>query len=106
MQNPGVPMPPLKIRFPCFFAGVVRVAATLDAQSPAGQGKTAQDSAKQNAPAILPDASLGQATLLMQQGKNEEALKFLESIAAAEPARRGVVRQIGIAYYRKSDFLK
>ena len=52
------------------------------------------------------DTSLGQATLLMQQGKNEEALKFLESIAAADPARRGVMRQIGIVYYRKNDFLK
>jgi len=47
-----------------------------------------------------------QATRLMQQGKNEEALALLESIAAAEPARRGVTRQIGIAYYRKNDFLK
>jgi len=42
----------------------------------------------------------------MQQGKNEEALKFLESVAAADPARRGVVRQIGIVYYRKNDFVK
>jgi tetratricopeptide (TPR) repeat protein len=42
----------------------------------------------------------------MQQGKNVEALALLESIAAAEPARRGVVRQIGIANYRKGDFLK
>jgi len=31
--------------------------------------------------------------------------RLLESIAAAEPARRGVLRQIGIANYRKGDFL-
>ncbi len=78
----------------------------LDAQSAAAQGKVVEESMKQIAPVAPPDGSLGQATLLMQQGKNEEALKFLESIAAAEPARRGVVRQIGIAYYRKNDFLK
>ena len=42
----------------------------------------------------------------MQQGKNDEALALLESIAAAEPTRRGVLRQIGIANYRKGDFLK
>src|SRR6266849_4469821 len=78
----------------------------LDAQSAAAQEKTVQGSVKQNAPSAPRDGSLGQATLLMQQGKNEEALKFLESIAAAEPTRRGVVRQMGIAYYRKNDFLK
>src|SRR5712664_724082 len=78
----------------------------LDAQSAAAQGKTVEESVKQNAPAAPRDGSLGQATLLMQQGKNEEALKFLERIAAAEPARRRMVRQIGIAYYRKNDFLK
>jgi len=42
----------------------------------------------------------------MQKGKNDEALTLLESIASTEPARRGVARQIGIANYRKGDFLK
>src|SRR6266849_5844586 len=99
-------MPSLQFSIPFFLAGLLTVCVNLDAQSPPGQGKTAQDSAKQNHPAILPDASLEQATLLLQQGKHDEALKLLESIAAADPARRRVVRQIGIAYYRKSDFLK
>jgi tetratricopeptide (TPR) repeat protein len=87
-------------------AGSLAVCLNLDAQSPPVQAETVQDSAKQNAPAALPDASLEQATLLMRQGKNDEALMLLESIAAADPARRGVVRQIGIANYRKGDFLK
>src|SRR5882762_1881234 len=99
-------MPSLNFRITFFLAGSLAVYLNLNAQSPPAQEKTVQDSARENAPATVTDASLGQATLLMQQGKNEEALKFLESIAAAEPARRGVVRQIGIAYYRKSDFLK
>src|SRR6266849_2499072 len=99
-------MPSLQFSIPFFLAGLLTVCVNLDAQSPPGQGKTAQDSAKQNHPAILADASLEQATLLLQQGRHDEALKLLESIAAADPARRRVVRQIGIAYYRKSDFLK
>src|SRR5467141_3773175 len=99
-------MPFFHFRTALLVAGLLAAKLNLDAQSPPAQGGTNQDSAKQNAPAMPPDASLGQATLLMQQGKNEEALKFLESIAAAEPARRGVVRQIGIVYYRKNDFLK
>src|SRR5882672_8089087 len=97
-------MPSLNFRITFFLAGSLAVYLNLNAQSPPAQEKTVQDSARENATPT--DASLGQATLLMQQGKNEEALKFLESIAAAEPARRGVVRQIGIAYYRKNDFLK
>jgi len=78
----------------------------LDAQSAAAQRQTLQDSERQNAPVASPDTSLGQATLLMQQGKNDAALALLESIAVADPTRRGVVRQMGIAYYRKNDFLK
>src|SRR6266852_31034 len=94
-------MPSHNFRSTFLLATSLAFGVRLDAQ-----GQTPQDSERQIAPVAPPDGSLGQATLLMQQGKNEEALKFLESIAAAEPARRGVVRQIGIAYYRKNDFLK
>ncbi len=90
-----------------FLVGCLLAAGlNLAGQSPPVQEKSGQDSTKQNAPAVLSDASLGQATLLMQQGKNDAALALLESIAVADPARRGVVRQMGIAYYRKNDFLK
>jgi len=87
-------------------AGLFAAGLGLDAQLAAAQGNTNQDSAKQNAPAVPPDASVAQATLLIQQGKHDAALTLLESIAAADPARRGVARQIGIAYYRKNDFMK
>jgi tetratricopeptide (TPR) repeat protein len=65
-----------------------------------------QEAGLQGGSSASRDGSFEQATRLMQQGKNDEALALLESIAAAEPARRGVVRQIGIANYRKGDFLK
>src|SRR5207245_6874881 len=99
-------MPFFHFRTALLVAGLLAAKLNLDAQSPPAQGGTNQDSAKQNAPAMPPDASLGQATLLIQQGKHDAALTLLESIAAADPARRGVARQIGIVYYRKSDFLK
>jgi tetratricopeptide (TPR) repeat protein len=86
-------------------AGLLSAGLSLDAQS-AAQGNANQNSTKQNAPAVPPDASVEQATLLIQQGKHDAALTLLESIAAADPARRGVARQIGIAYYRKNDFMK
>jgi len=99
-------MASLNFRITFLLAGSLAVCLNLNAQSLPAQEKTVQDSAKQNAQATPQEASLEQATLLMQQGKNEEALKSLESVAAADPARRGVVRQIGIVYYRKNDFLK
>src|SRR5882724_6183651 len=99
-------MPSHNFRSTFLLTATLAFGVGLDAQSAAAQGKAVAESVKQNAAAGPRDASLGQATLLMQQGKNEEALVLLESIAAAEPARRGVVRQIGIAYYRKNDFLK
>src|SRR6266446_57656 len=99
-------MPSHNLRFTFLLAASLAFGLSMGEQAPPPQGKTVEESMKQNAAGAPPDASLGQATLLMQQGKNEEALKFLESIAAADPARRGVVRQIGIAYYRKNDFLK
>jgi len=87
-------------------AGVLAVCAVLQAQSLPLQDAPEQELAAQGASSATRDDSFEQATRLMQQGKNDEALALLEGIAAAEPARRGVVRQIGIAYYRKSDFLK
>jgi tetratricopeptide (TPR) repeat protein len=99
-------MPFFHFRTAFLVTGLLTAALNLDAQSPPAQGNTNQDSAKQNAQAGPPDASLGQATLLIQQGKHDAALTLLESIAAADPARRGVSRQIGIAYYRKNDFMK
>jgi tetratricopeptide (TPR) repeat protein len=80
--------------------------AALQAQSRPLQDASKQDSAPRAASGAPRDGSFEQATLLMQQGKNDEALALLETIAAAEPARRGVIRQIGIANYRKGDFVK
>ncbi len=99
-------MPSSYFRIAFLVAGLLAAGVNLDGQSPSTQGNTNQDSAKQNTEGKSPDASLEQATLLIQQGKHDAALTLLESIAAADPARRGVARQIGIAYYRKNDFLK
>src|SRR5204863_8922562 len=76
---------------------VVRVV--LHAESQAQQAAPKQDGSTPSASSATRDASVEQATRLMQQGKNDEALRLLENIAAAEPARRGIVRAIGIAYY-------
>jgi tetratricopeptide (TPR) repeat protein len=85
---------------------MLAVCAVLQAQSRPLQDAPEQEPAVQGGSSAPRDGSFEQATRLMQQGKNDEALAVLDGIAATEPARRGVVRQIGIAYYRKSDFVK
>lgn len=99
-------MPLLRLHFHCSLAGVLAVCVVLQAQSRPLQDAPEQEPAVQGGSSAPQDGSFEQATRLMQQGKNDEALALLEGIAVAGPSRRGVVRQIGIAYYRKSDFLK
>jgi tetratricopeptide (TPR) repeat protein len=96
----------LQILIRCPLAGALAFCAVMQAQSNPRQNAPNQDPATKSSSSALPDGTFEQATRLMQQGKNDDALALLESIAAAEPARRGVVRQIGIANYRKGDFLK
>src|SRR5260370_22186206 len=96
----------LRIHFRWLPAGVLSACAVLPVRAQALHDASKQDSAPTAASSARRDSSLEQATLLMQQGKNDEALALLESIAAAEPARRGGLRQIGLANYRKREFLK
>ncbi len=87
-------------------AGALALCGALPVGLQASQGTSQKDGLTQGASSAPQDASLERSTLLMQQGKNDEALALLEGIAAAEPSRRGVMRQIGIANYRKGDYLK
>jgi tetratricopeptide (TPR) repeat protein len=64
--------------------------------SPAAQLQEAQKPAK----------SVGAARRLLEQGKTDDALAMLEGIATADPSAKGISREIGIAQYRKGDFLK
>src|SRR5260370_15488221 len=96
----------LRIYFRWLPAGLLSACAALQAQAHSLSDALKQDSTPPAALSAPRDGSFEQATGLMQQGKNDEALALLESIAAAEPARRGVLRQIGIANYRKGDFVK
>ena len=81
-------------------------ALALSSRASHDASTSPKDELPQAAPSAAQDASIRQSTLLMQQGKNDEALALLEGIAASEPSRRGVMRQIGIANYRKGDYLK
>jgi tetratricopeptide (TPR) repeat protein len=56
--------------------------------------------------AAAPDAALNEARRLLQAGKFDEAIGELEALAQKEPELKGLAHELGIAYYRKSDYLK
>jgi tetratricopeptide (TPR) repeat protein len=45
------------------------------------------------------------ARRLLQQGKFEDALTELHNVEANHPTMKGLVRELGVAYYKKNDFV-
>jgi tetratricopeptide (TPR) repeat protein len=82
----------------------VQIVLAMTAWGWAGYGAEAR--ARQVLEAQKPAASVEQAKRLLLQGKTDEALAMLEGLAEAEPSAKGITREIGIAQYRKGDFLK
>jgi tetratricopeptide (TPR) repeat protein len=67
----------------------------------------AQSNASPASPATVPeDLQLDAARKLLQQGKFEAALAALEALAAADPAHKGLTREMGITLYKKGEYLK
>ena len=95
-----------RIHFRALLAGALAICGVLQLQSQPLQAVSKHDPWPQAGASAPPGGSFEPATRLMQQGKTDEALALLEGIAAAEPGKPGVARQIGIANYRKGDFLK
>src|SRR5216683_2911033 len=55
---------------------------------------------------VAPDSALSDARRLSQEGKFDEALGKLEALGLKEPELKGLARELGITYYKKSDYLK
>ena len=53
-----------------------------------------------------PQSTFATAQFLLREGKYDEALSQLQSLAASNPALKGLARELGAAYYQKGDFLK
>src|SRR5439155_7852178 len=52
------------------------------------------------------DPVLAEARRLSQQGKFDEAIAKLEALATNDPILRGLAHELGVTYYKKSDYLK
>src|SRR5713226_9225672 len=55
---------------------------------------------------VAPDTALTEARRLSQEGNFDEAIGKLEALALKEPEFKGLAREMGVAYYKKSDYLK
>jgi tetratricopeptide (TPR) repeat protein len=55
-------------------------------------------------PASIPDYT--EPRHLMQQGKFDEAIADLQHIQAGNPSAKGLDHELGVAYYKKGDYLK
>lgn len=51
-------------------------------------------------------AAIAEARRLSQQGKYDEAIAQLEALASNQPAFHGLSHELGLAYYKKGDYLK
>jgi tetratricopeptide (TPR) repeat protein len=81
------------------FSGVFIIA-----QTPAP--KPAPSSSAQAQPTADTNADFAEARRLAQQGKYDQAIDKLQALAAKTPPPAGVSHELGLAYYKKTDYLK
>jgi tetratricopeptide (TPR) repeat protein len=55
---------------------------------------------------VSPETALSDARRLSEQGKFDEALGKLEALTLKEPELKGLAHELGVTYYKKSDYLK
>jgi tetratricopeptide (TPR) repeat protein len=75
-------------------------SASTAAQIAAPAGRATPDAAKDAA-----NADFAAARHLLQLGKFDDAIARLLDLQAKNPAMPGLSRELGVAYYKKSDFL-
>ena len=80
--------------------GVVS-AHTVSHRMPPQSGKAAQQESDGSQ-----DPAFAEARRLSQQGKFDEAIAKLEVLATNDPNLRGLAHELGVTYYKKSDYLK
>src|SRR6266704_1555074 len=76
-------------------------AHTISRRGPAQSG----EAAKQKPDGAL-DPAFDDARRLSKQGKFDEAIRQLEVLARNQPDLKGVAHELGVAYYKKADYLK
>src|SRR6267143_5229291 len=83
---------------------VVAAVSSTHGQTVAAQGQ-AIDVPKPRG-TVSPETAFSDARRLSEQGKFDEALAKLEALALKDPELKGLVQELGVTYYKKSDYLK
>ena len=80
-----------------------RLACTL---SPNGEATTQASEGPQPKQTGPPAAVYAEAQRLSQLGKFDDAIAQLDALAATQPDAKGLLHEMGIVYYKKSDYIK
>src|SRR6266851_1835796 len=87
-------------------AGSLVSVGFASAQAPAAQEQAQAIEAPKPKQTLSPDSTLSEARRLSQQGKFDEAIAKLEALALKDPELKGLAHELGVTYYKKSDYLK
>jgi tetratricopeptide (TPR) repeat protein len=82
----------------CGFARTEFTQASQSPSTPDSPGASQQTSQ-------VPSADFDQVRHLLLQGKYDEALSLLHEMEAKNPGMKGLAHELGVAYYKKSDFI-
>src|SRR5712664_2467204 len=96
-------MPRLIGLFLLLLTGVATVSSA-HGQTVSGQGQAINLPKPKET--VSPQTALTDARRLSQEGKFDEALAKLEAVALKEPELKGLAHELGVTYYKKSDYLK
>src|SRR6266436_4694121 len=96
-------MPKLTPLLLLILTGVAAVCSA-HAQTAATQGRGID--APKPKEVVSTDTEMSDARRLSQEGKFDEAIGKLEALSLKEPELKGLAHELGITYYKKSDYLK
>src|SRR5882757_5653046 len=82
------------------------MVVALSSLSVAQQPPSSNATGAQTTPSFSTRPDFSHARALMRQGKLDDAIAELESLEASVPSTKGLDLELGIAYYKKSDYVK
>src|SRR5260370_34794667 len=99
-------MKQLRWRLMYLATGLLMAAIFAQAQTPVAQRPATTSEAPEAKQTLSSEWALREARRLSQEGKFDEAIAKLVALALKEPELKGLARELGVSYYKKSAYLK